>query len=142
MSDCNNRLPLICGGKGKPTLIDAPCNSIRFTGITDITVTKGTAIDLVSGVHAYDGNGREIAFKVSPPSIDTNRIGKYTVTYTASGVADNSAPHIMCDNMAVHMPECDYGTAKAYRTVTVEPTDAVVCESQVCESIAGCTQNS
>ena len=136
MNDCSNLVPNICGEKIKPKYVNAPCNNIRFTGITDITVLQGETVDLISGVHAYDGDGNEIAFRVLPPTIDTSRIGKYTAIYIASGVGDNFIPH-MCGETAIHMTECNYGTARAYRTITVEPTDAVVCESKICESLVG-----
>lgn len=135
---CSNHIPSICGSKGKPTLIDAPCKSITFVGVTNVTLPQfSDGIDLAEGIHAYDGNGKEVEFTYFPTSIDTSVVGDQVITYTASGVADNFAPH-MCGKTALHIMQCDYGTAKAYRTITIEATDAVLCQSAVCESIVGC----
>lgn len=118
-------------------MVDVPCSNIYFTGITDITVYVGDTVDLAEGIHAYDGTGKEITFTYDPTSIDTSRVGKYTVTYTASGMGDVIRP-IVCGKNAVHITECDYSTVEEYRTITVEPTDAVACESLVCESLVAC----
>lgn len=136
-NECGNLLPHMCSAWGVPIMADAPCDNIYFTGVTDITISVGDEINLADGVHAYDGTGKEIAFTYSPTSIDTSEIGEYVVTYTASGIGGLIKP-TMCGKNAVHMTECGYGTVKAYRTVTVEATDAVVCEALACESLAVC----
>lgn len=134
---CNDLKPSMCGGKGIPTMVDVACNDLYFTGLTDITVLVGEEVDLTEGVHAYDGKGVEASFRYEPTSIDTSRVGTYTVTYTASGYGNGIRPTI-CGDDAVHTTECEYDSITAYRTITVEPNVAIVCESYVCESLASC----
>lgn len=119
MSECKNIVPKTTGNGIVPTFANIPCRSVSFVGLTDITVTQGESVDLASGVHAYDGDGHEVAFSYEPQVIDTSVPGEYIVTYTASGVGDFIRPY-MCGDTALHMAECDYSTVTAERIITVE----------------------
>lgn len=60
--------------------VEAP----RFTGIVDINVKQGNAIDLTAGVKAWLGV-EEITYTYSPLTVDSCTVGVTTVTYTATG---------------------------------------------------------
>lgn len=134
---CKSLVPSVCGGKWIPRMNDIPCRYIYFVGVTDVTIMQDDTIDLTQGVHAYDGDGREVAYTYTPTSIDTSVAGEYVVTYTASGVSDGIYPS-MCGDTALKLTECDYGTVVAERVITVKAKDAVVCEAKVCESPIAC----
>lgn len=134
---CNDLKPSMCGGKGIPTMVDVACFDLYFTGLTDLTVLVGEEVNLTEGVHAYDGNGVEAKFRYDPTSIDTSRTGTYTVTYIASGYGNGIRPTI-CGDDAVHTTVCEYDSVTGYRTVTVEPNEAIACEASVCYSYVGC----
>lgn len=136
-NECNDLIPSMCGGSRLPTFVDASCFHVHFTGITDVTVAQGDTIDLTEGVHAYDGNGNEIAYTYTPTSIDTSVIGEYEVVYRASGEGDVIKPMI-CGDTALHINGCGHEVVVKYRTITVESTGAKVCTAKVCESSIAC----
>lgn len=137
-NECPEMIPNICGGINIPTLHDVACGSIRFEGITDISVYLHDSVDLTQGVHAYDGEGNEISYTYSPSQIDTSVAGSYIVTYIAVGASRSIKPS-MCGKNALVLTECEnYGGAKAYREVNVGLADAVVCEAKICEAVVGC----
>ena len=129
-----NPIPKICG-KSMIAIPTMKCGAIIFVGLTDLVVKQGEAVDLVSGVHAYDGDGHEVTFTYT--SVDTNVLGEHIVTYTAVGAGDAFLPS-MCGRNALHITDCGNYIAKAYRTVTVEATEAVTCTSKTCESLTAC----
>lgn len=55
----------------------------HFEGLSHISVNQGIDIDLTSGVKAYDAEGNEVSFTVSPDSIDSCTVGHYEVKYTS-----------------------------------------------------------
>ena len=55
----------------------------HFEGPTPATINQGTDFDLTDGVKAYDKDGNEIPFTVSPEQIDECTLGNQTFTYTA-----------------------------------------------------------
>ena len=61
-----------------------------FTGVDDTTVAFGSTFDPKAGVTATDDVDGEIAFTVTG-EVDTNKAGAYTLTYTATDAAGNTA---------------------------------------------------
>lgn len=149
MADCKNVTPQVCGVHllkfPSVSCADAP----HFEGITNITVNQGDDIDLTDGVHAYDGNGFEIPYEVSPDTLDPCASGQFTVKYTAVGSGEGMRPTFPdCVDTANHLP-CEGAETEvtAYRTVTIrsigQPTiniesDATVCDAVTCEDSVGC----
>lgn len=129
--DCESLTPSMCGNGLIPTLEDICCNNIYFVGLDDITVPQFGEVDLVSGVHAYDGNGLEVPYTYTPTEVDTSVAGEYIVTYKASGIGEAIKPTV-CGEDALHLMDCGYDTATAHRIITVVQTGAVVCEANVC----------
>lgn len=58
-----------------------------FEGIEDITVTQGTDVDLTDGVTAYDADGNEIGYTVTPSEFVPCTTGEQEYVYSASGSA-------------------------------------------------------
>lgn len=77
--------PFMCGKNRifPPSICD---ESAYFVGIKDITVPQGTDVDLLDGVSAYDKDGGEIPFTVTPSEILPCEVGKQTVIYRAEDV--------------------------------------------------------
>lgn len=138
MPNCNEKLPSFCGGSRLPTFPEEPCSNLRFTGLTDVTIAQGDPFDLEAGVHAYDGNGDEIAFTYTPTSIDTSVEGEYVVTYTATGVSDSLKPSMRSD-FDLYIVKCGNEKVTAQRTITVVSEGAVVCTAIVCQSLVACS---
>lgn len=59
----------------------------RIDGADDVEIPQGTEFDLTDGVKAYDGEGNEIPFTVTPNEIDACSVGEQEFTYTAEGVS-------------------------------------------------------
>lgn len=57
-----------------------------FRGLTDETIRQGTTFDLLDGVHAYDADGNEIPFDVSPSEVVSCQLGDQVFTYSAEGI--------------------------------------------------------
>lgn len=57
-----------------------------FSGVGDVSINQGNSFDPRSGVHAYDYQGNEIPFTVSPTTFSPCLVGVQTFNYTASGV--------------------------------------------------------
>lgn len=137
-NECNDLIPSMCGGSRLPTLSDAACRSIYFTGIDDTTVNQGeNCIDLTAGVHAYNGGGVEIPFTVDPSTIDCCTVGEYEIIYTATGEGEKMLPTMCVGKPPLHVTECGIATAVERRIITVQPY-GVVCESKVCCASAVC----
>ncbi|WP_146191979.1 fibronectin type III domain-containing protein [Bifidobacterium catulorum] len=61
-----------------------------FTGVDDTTVAFGSTFDPKAGVTATDDVDGEIAFTITG-AVNTNKAGAYTLTYTATDAAGNTA---------------------------------------------------
>lgn len=57
-----------------------------FSGVGDVSINQGNSFDPRSGVHAYDYQGNEIPFTVSPTTFSPCLVGVQTFNYTANGV--------------------------------------------------------
>ena len=138
-NECNDLLPSMCGRSRLPTLSDAACRSIYFTGIADVSVNQGdNCIDLTAGVHAFNGSGVEIPFTVSPTEIDCCKVGEYEITYTATGEGDKMLPTLCLGDSMLHVTECGLETATERRIITIKPYGKV-CESKTCCATVICT---
>lgn len=58
----------------------------HINGVHNATIHQGTEFSLTDGVKAYDGNGNEIAFTVTPDEFDTCEVGVHHFTYIAEGI--------------------------------------------------------
>lgn len=134
---CESLIPSACGGSFVPTMVDAPCNGIHFTGIGNITVPQGTEIDLTEGVHAFDGQGNEIEFTVTPSEIDSCVTGKVEVIYEAHGIGSKIVPTFCLNEPMLYAIECGTEYSKVRRIITIEPY-GIVCESKACCASAMC----
>lgn len=121
MADCKDLKAYICG-KRELFFPAERCGTIRFEGVTDVTVNQGSSFDPTDGVHAYDSRDNEVSFTVEPSSIDTSVAGTYTLTYRASGGDVNMKPDV-CGKDALNAIGCDYGVTVVQRTVTVVETE-------------------
>lgn len=135
-TDCETPIPKVCG-RQKVRMPTASCDTIHFTGLTDITVTQGDEVDLDSGVHAYDANGGEIEF--AHTSVDTNECGTFYALYTARGAGHKLSPHFFCvsDEGVYITDDCGVDTIKKWRKVIVEPSSEV-CTATVCCATVAC----
>ena len=59
--------------------------------VKDLTVKKGSEIDLLAGVFALDVDGQTLLKVLVSGEVDVNRCGSYKVTYTAVGATGASA---------------------------------------------------
>lgn len=57
-----------------------------FTGVTNTTSRQGMAFDLEEGVKAFDGDGNEIPFTVTPDQINECEVDQQVFTYEAEGI--------------------------------------------------------
>ena len=122
MPDCNSIIPAFCGSKGL-SFPQSSCSSMHIDGADDVTINQGVGIDLTEGVTAYDKNGNEIEFTVSPDEIDKCDVGRHSVLYTATGEDYITRPSI-CGEDELHIP-CDItrGTITEERIVTITQAD-------------------
>lgn len=58
----------------------------RIEGANNASINQGTDFDLTEGVTAYDGDGNEIPFTVTPSEVAKCEVGVQTFTYEAEGV--------------------------------------------------------
>lgn len=124
MSDCRHLKPKICGNKLKPFLSDKGCGVPRFVGIEDVTINQGIGIDLTEGVYAYDGNGNEIPYTVTPDSIDMCDVGEHTVIYRAMAEGRKFAPWFCSKQRGLAGDLlCSRVALRKDRTVTIEQID-------------------
>lgn len=124
MSDCRHLKPKICGNKLKPFLSDKGCGVPRFVGIEDVTINQGIGIDLTEGVYAYDGNGNEIEYTVTPDSIDMCDVGEHTVIYRAMAEGKKFAPWFCSKQRGLAGDLlCSRVALRKDRTVTIEQID-------------------
>lgn len=137
MAECKSIKPKACGGLNSVFFPTAPCGTVYFTGISDVTIEQDTDFDLTSGVHAYDGNGHEIEYTVEPGTIDTSVPGTYTFTYTAKGASSGIRPYL-CGSDSVHLTDCGTDGTSVIRTIKVKSLCALVCDAAVCDSAVCC----
>lgn len=118
---CSNLKPSVCGGTMNPQIPDGNnCNtSVRIVGANNVSIKQGNEIDLRSGVKAYDGNGNEISYTVSPTSIEKCDVGVHKITYTAEGEGADSLPHLSCGGNRVFAKACNTVRRVVERLVTV-----------------------
>lgn len=65
---------------------ETPPGQPRIDGADNTSIRQGTDFDLLEGVMAYDGNGNEIPFSVTPDEVDKCSVGVQKFTYSAEGV--------------------------------------------------------
>ena len=58
-----------------------------FKGVTDETINQGTTFNLLDGVQAFDPNGNEIPFDVTPSKVESCEVGAQVFTYTTEGLS-------------------------------------------------------
>lgn len=58
----------------------------HIDGANNTSIRQGTDFDLLEGVMAYDGDGNEIPFSVTPDEVDKCSVGVQKFTYSAEGV--------------------------------------------------------
>lgn len=59
----------------------------RIDGANNTSVNQGIDFDLMEGVKAYDGDGNEIPFTVTPDTFAKCEVGQQTFIYDAEGVS-------------------------------------------------------
>lgn len=128
--DFKDLIPSMCGNRA-PNIVEGSCSAIRFEGVDDVSINQGECIDLTEGVHAYDGNGNEIEYTVTPSEIPCCETGEYEVYYSATGIGDTMLPSFCTNASMLAISDCGMATARVKRTITVKPYSAV-CESKVC----------
>ena len=75
-------IPNICG-KDAVTL-PSICGEIGyFKGIDNATINQGETFDLLSGVTAYNSNGEQVPFDVTPSEVVPCQVGAQVFTYTS-----------------------------------------------------------
>lgn len=129
MAICVDIVPTPCGGTNKLTMKDV-CNDVHFTGIEDTTINQGVGIDLTEGIHAYDGNGNEIEYTVTPDSIDKCDVGEHTVVYRTIGEGEKFLPSFCMDNVDVTLGDtfCNEILLEEDRIVTITQADPPTIE--------------
>lgn len=77
-----------CGNETRQTrLIFIRNENVYFLGLDHFTNTLGESFDLTENVHAYDGQGNELEFTVTP-EYNAFALGNRTYTYTADGYSE------------------------------------------------------
>lgn len=61
----------------------------HIDGANNTSIPQGTDFDLTEGVTAYDGDGNEIPFTVTPQEVQKCEVGEQVFTYNADGVTKN-----------------------------------------------------
>lgn len=110
---------------GEDSTYEPPsCEGITFDGVENVTINQGLGIDLTDGVTAYDKDGNEIPYEVSPEEINKCEVGEHFVKYKAYGEDTNLVPSTCGEDM-VHQAEfCKRIRPKTVtRTVTIEQAD-------------------
>lgn len=133
---CESIIASICGDRGLDFPVSS-CSAIEFVGTDDVSINQGECIDLTENVHAYDGNGNEIEFTVSPSEIPCCDTGEYEVTYSAVGISDNLVPTICLGTPMLHAADCGMAKGSVVRKITIEPY-ALICEATICCSSVMC----
>lgn len=117
--ECKDLKPSICGKNRELFAPENACGSIRIEGADDVEINQGVCIDLTEGVHAYDGNGREIEYEVEPSEIGCCDVGEHEVTYTAIGSSKEMIPYIRTSKPMLGFNACGLVVKKVKRLVTV-----------------------
>lgn len=77
------------GDTGEIAIVNGSGGGVpHFNGLTNVSINQGTDFDLTEGVTAFDKDGNEIPFTVSPQEVDKCEVGEQTFTYTAEGIED------------------------------------------------------
>ena len=63
----------------------------EIRGVTDLTIAQGSNILYREGVTAWDNVDGDIDFEVDSSAVDNNKLGTYTVTYTAVDSSGNKS---------------------------------------------------
>lgn len=79
-------IPSICG-KNMINLPQFCADMPYFKGVTDETINQGTTFDLLEGVQAFDPNGNEMPFDVTPSEVESCEVGAQVFTYTTEGLS-------------------------------------------------------
>lgn len=116
--ECKDLKPSMCGDRGLQLPKDV-CNTIRFEGVEDTEINQGICIDLTEGVHAYDGDGSEIEYTVSPSEIGCCDVGEHEITYTAMGKGNKMLPSFCLGKPMLTTANCGLMTKVVTRLVTV-----------------------
>ena len=75
-------IPHICG-KNAVTL-PSICGEIGyFKGVGNATINQGDTFDLLSGVTAYNSDGEQVPFDVTPSEVVPCQVGAQVFTYTS-----------------------------------------------------------
>ena len=117
--ECKDLKPSICGKNRELFAPENACGSIRIEGADDVEINQGVCIDLTEGVHAYDGNGREIEYEVEPSEIGCCDVGEHEVTYTAIGSSKEMIPYIRTSKPMLGFNACGLVVKKVKRLVTI-----------------------
>ncbi|MBP5249813.1 MAG: DUF5011 domain-containing protein, partial [Lachnospiraceae bacterium] len=81
-----------CDGREVTVIVDISDSAAPvFQGIQDIEINEGDTIAYKKGVSAYDNVDGEVSFSVDNSGVDTEKAGTYTVTYSATDRAGNTA---------------------------------------------------
>lgn len=138
MADCKSLIPSMCGNR-VPNIANGTCAAVHFRGIDDVTIKQGVGIDLTEGVHAYNGEGEEIPFTVSPAEIDACDAGTHTVTYEAVGVPARIVPSFCEGKKMLAVSDCGTETVSEERIVTIEslgePTISGVTDERIYKGV-------
>ncbi len=104
-----------------------------FSGVSDVTIGLYTEFNVLNGVSASDNNDGDITSKIlTAGSVDTQKEGEYTVTYTVSDAAGNTGKvtriitvqKIPVSNITINAPS-KMRTGKTQQlTAEITPTDA------------------
>lgn len=78
-------IPTICGSEPKIHLPSFCADLPYFTGLKDATIPQGTDFDLLDGVKAFDADGQEIPYDVTPSEVASCVVGVQTFTYSTEG---------------------------------------------------------
>ncbi|NLJ97342.1 MAG: DUF5011 domain-containing protein [Clostridiales bacterium] len=62
-----------------------------FSGIVDKTVIEGETISYKKGVSVRDNKDKDVTYQIDSSKVNLNKVGTYTVTYTAKDSSGNKA---------------------------------------------------
>lgn len=116
--DCKDLIPSMCGDR-VPNIVEGSCSAIRFEGVGDVSINQGECIDLTEGVHAYDGNGSEIEYTVTPSEIPCCGVGEYEVKYSAVGIGNKMLPSFCTNAFMLMLSDCGMDTKSVLRKIIV-----------------------
>lgn len=71
--------------------IKADTEAPVFWGIVDKTVIEGETVSYKKGVSVRDNNDSDVKYQIDSSKVNLNKVGAYTVTYTAKDSSGNKA---------------------------------------------------